>query len=101
MKPTHQFNLKDIVSINVVVMIVFMVVSSYVCDNGLTGGECTKHYDNRFFIILTLANLFFSVFSIYKNGSRKLGMLFLNLMILTILFTIFATLHSVFTVGLF
>jgi uncharacterized membrane-anchored protein YitT (DUF2179 family) len=101
MKPIHQFNLKDIVSINVVIMIAFMVVSSYVCDNGLTGGECTKHYDNRFFIIIILVNLSFSVFSIYKNGWRKLGMLFLNLMILIMLFTVFATLHSVFTVGLF
>ena len=101
MKPISQFTLKDIVLINVVILITFMVIASFMCDDGLTGGECVKNYDNRFFSILIFANVLFSTFTLYKSGSRKLGMLLLNILIMIILFFVFATCHSISKVGLF
>jgi hypothetical protein len=101
MKPISQFNLKDIVLINVVILVMFMVFASYICDDGLEGGECVKNYDNRFFPLLIFSNVLFSVFTIYKGGFEKAGMLLLNILIVIILFFVFATCHSISKAGLF
>ncbi len=82
-------------------MLAYMLFTSYFCDNGLVGGECVKYYDNRLFSIQLLTNIAYFLFPIYKNGWQKVGVLLLNIMLLTLLFIVFTTLHSISKAGLF
>ena len=56
--------LGQMVLINSVVIIVFMTVNSFVCPDGLIGGDCIKQLDNRVFVFQMLANFLFAGYAV-------------------------------------
>ena len=93
--------LGQMVLVNAVVVIVFMTINSFVCPDGLSGGECVKHLDNKFFLFQMVANLLFAGYYLLKVDRNKWGVLSLNLFLTTIIYIIAATLHSISKAGLF
>jgi len=91
----------QMVFINSIVIIVFMTINSFVCEGGLSGGECVKHFDNRFFAFQIVINLLFAVYYLVKIDKSKWGVLLLNLLLTTIIYVVAATLHSISKAGLF
>jgi hypothetical protein len=96
-----RLTLGQMVFINSIVIIVFMTINSYVCSDGLVGGDCVKHLDNRFFLFQMTANLFFAGYYLLKIDKGKWGILTFNLLLTTIIYIIAATLHSILKAGLF
>ena len=77
--------IKNSIKINTLIMLVYMLLTSYFCQDGLVGGQCVKYFDNRLFSIQLLANIAFFIFSIYKNGWQEIGILLLNIVLLILL----------------
>jgi hypothetical protein len=78
-----------------------MYVVSYICPDGLLGGECVKKFDNRMFFVLLGLNVLFSLYYLVKVDKNKWGVLLLNLIIVTVIYVVCATLHSISKAGLF
>lgn len=91
----------QMVLVNSVMIIVFMTVNSFVCQDGLSGGECVKHLDNRVFLFQMTANLLFTGYYLFKIDKSKWGILSLNLFLTAIIYIVAATLHSISKAGLF
>jgi hypothetical protein len=96
-----KLTLGQMVLINSVVIIVFITINSFVCPDGLSGGECVKHLDNRVFLFQMIANLLFTGYYLLKIDKSKWGILTLNLFLTTIIYIAAATLHSISKAGLF
>ena len=96
-----KLTLGQMVLINIVVIIIFMTINSFVCEDGLSGGECIKHLDNQVFAIQMIVNLAFSGYYLYKTNRGKWRILFLNFLLTTIIYLVAATLHSISKSGLF
>ena len=95
-----KLTLGQMVLINSVVILVFMIVNSFVCPDGLSGGECVKQLDNRLFLLQMITNFLFAGY-LLKIDKGKWGILTLNLFLTTIIYIIAATLHSISKAGLF
>lgn len=89
------------VLVNSGVMIVYMVINSSVCEDGMSGGECVKHLDNQIFLFQMVVNLLFSGYCLVKVDRSKWGILLLNLLLITIIYVAFAAAHSISKAGLF
>jgi hypothetical protein len=96
-----RLTLGQMVFTNSIVIIVFMTINSFVCSDGLVGGDCVKHLDNRVFLFQMTANLFFAAYYLFKIDKMKWGILSLNFLLTTIVYIIAATLHSILKAGLF
>lgn len=92
--------LGQMVLINSVVILIFMTINSFVCSDGLIGGVCVKHLDNRVFLLQMISNFLFAGY-LLKIDKSKWGILTLNLFLTTIIYIIAATLHSISKAGLF
>ena len=86
---------------NLLFIILFMVINSIICEDGLTGGECVKHKDNFIFIIQMVLNFLFYVFYLIIVDRKKWGMLLVNVLLTGVIYIIAATLHSTTKSGLF
>lgn len=86
---------------NSFVIIVFMTINSFVCEDGLSGGECVKHLDNRVFLFQIVTNLLFTTYYLLKIDKGKWSILLLNILLTTIIYVVVATLHSISKAGLF
>lgn len=95
-----KLTLGQMVLINTVVILVFMTVNSSVCPDGLSGGVCVKHLDNRIFLVQMIANFLFAGY-LLGIDKGKWGIVTLNLLLTTIIYIIAATLHSISKAGLF
>ena len=93
--------LGQLVLINSVVTVVYMTINSFVCQDGLTGGECVKHLDNQVFKFQIVVNLLFTGYYLLKQDKGKWRILILNLLFVIIIYMITATLHSISKSGLF
>jgi len=89
------------VFINSILIIAFMIINSFFCPDGLIGGECVKHLDNRVFLFQMTANLLFAGYYLFKINKGKWGILFLNILLTTIIYVVAATLHSISKAGLY
>lgn len=101
---TNKFSrltLGQMVFANSIVIIVFMTINSFVCSDGLVGGECVKHLDNQVFPFQIVSNLLFAVYYLLQIDRSKWGVLLLNLLLTTIVYVVAATLHSISKAGLF
>ncbi len=78
-----------------------MTINSFVCSDGLGGGDCVKHLDNRAFLFQIIANLFFAGYYLLKINNGKWGILSLNFLLIIVGYIISATLHSILKAGLF
>lgn len=78
-----------------------MTVNSYICQDGLSGGECVKEKDNFMFLILIGLNIAFYIFYLLKADSKKWLMLLLNLLLTGVIYVIAAVIHSITKAGLF
>ena len=96
-----RLTLGQIVFGNSAVIIVLMTINSLVCSDGLVGGDCVKHLDNRAFLFQMTANLLFAGYYLLKVDKRKWGILCLNFLLTTVVYIIAATLHSILKTGLF
>jgi ABC-type transport system involved in cytochrome c biogenesis permease subunit len=90
-----------IVAINFLVMIIFMICASLICENGLMGGECVKHADNKMFLVLLMVNLIGGLIYIFKSNRKGWLTIFLSIFLTSVLYVIMATLHSISKAGLF
>jgi len=95
-----KLTLGQMVLINSVVIIVFMTINSFICSDGLSGGECVKRLDNRLFLLQMIANFLFAGY-LLKIDKGKWGIVTLNLFLTTIIYIIAGTLHSISKAGLF
>ena len=96
-----KLTLGQMVFTNSIVIIVFMTINSFVCEDGLSGGECVKHLDNQVFLFQLVTNLLFAVYYLLKIDKSKSSVLLLNLVLTTIIYVVAATLHSISKAGLF
>lgn len=86
---------------NAMLIVVYMTINSFVCEDGFSGGECVKHLDNRVFIFQVAANVLFAMYCLFKIGKGKWGILFFNILLTIIVYIIAVTLHSISKAGLF
>src|SRR5687767_6196158 len=96
-----RLTLRQMVFANSVLIIVFMVINSFVCPDGIVGGVCVKHLDNRVFLFQMIANLLFAGYYLVRIDRSKWAILFLNLLFTTIVYIVAGTLHSISKAGLF
>ena len=96
-----KISLTNTASTNIVIIILAMYVISYFCADGLLGGECVKKYGNRMYFVLLGVNLLFLLYYLIKLDKHKLGILLLNIVIVSVVYTICAILHSISKSGLF
>lgn len=78
-----------------------MTVNTFVCPDGLCGGECVKHLDNKMFLFQAIANILFAAYYLIKVDKNKWGIIFLNFLLIAIIYIVAATLHSISKAGLF
>jgi len=96
-----KLTLGQMVLINSVVIIVFMTVNSFVCPDGLSGGECVKQLDNSLFVFQMIANFLFAGYYLHKIDKGKWVILLINIFLTTIIYIVAGTLHSISKAGLF
>jgi hypothetical protein len=96
-----KLTLGQMVLINSVVIIVFMTVNSFVCPDGLIGGDCVKQLDNGVFFFQMIANFLFAGYYLNKIDKGKWVMLLINIFLTTIIYIVAGTLHSISKAGLF
>jgi hypothetical protein len=89
-----------LVFVNSLAIIIYMAFISLICEDGLSGGLCVKQLDNRFFLVQIFINLCFTTFYILKINKRKWGILLINLLLTTVIYTVAAALHSISKAGL-
>jgi hypothetical protein len=85
---------------NTLLIIVYMTIGSYLCDDGLSGGECVKEKDRILFPILLGLNLAFCVLFLLKGDKEKRWILLPNIVLMLVIFYVAAFMHSVFKAGL-
>ena len=97
----YNINLKFLVISNLIAMGLYMTINSFICEDGLSGGECVKNNDNKLFLIQIAINSILLIVNLWKNGSKSLIMFskFFSLLILT--YSILGTIHSISKAGLF
>jgi len=84
---------------NCAFILLFMVVISIVCGEGLNGGECVKSLDNRVFAAQLLCNIVFSIYYLLHMIENKWHVVILNLIVTAIFYSIAAMLHSISKAG--
>ncbi len=90
-----------LVATNFFVMLILMIYASLFCEDGLKGGECVKHFDNKMFLVLLMVNLVGGLIYIFKTSGRRWLAIFLGILLTSVLYVIMATLHSISKAGLF
>jgi hypothetical protein len=80
---------------------ILMICASLFCEDGLMGGECVKHFDNKMFLVLMTVNLIGGLIYIFKTNKKRWLAIFLSILITSVLYVIMATLHSISKAGLF
>ena len=78
-----------------------MICASLFCEDGLIGGECVKHFDNKMFVMLIMINLIGGLIYIFKTSGKRWLAIFLSILLTSVLYVIMATLHSISKAGLF
>jgi hypothetical protein len=101
MNKLTKLTLGQMVLINLLVIIVFMTVNSFVCPNGSIGGECVKRWDNRVFLIQMIANFLFAGYYLHKVDKYKWRMFLVNIFLTIAIYYVAGTLHSISKAGLF
>jgi len=90
-----------LIGINSIVILAFMLITSFVCPEGLSGGECVKSLDNKIFFIQVVVYLFMSIVYLVKFDNRKWLKLLVGLIVITLIYVLAATMHSISKAGLF
>ena len=96
-----KLTLGQMVFTNAIVIILFMTVNSFVCEDGLIGGDCVKHLDNQIFSFQIAVNFLFAGYYIFKIDKSKWSIIWLYFLLTTIIYIVAATLHSISKTGLF
>lgn len=86
---------------NSLIILIFMICSSFYCGESFIGGECVKRVDNRMFIVLLSTNIIGGIFYYIKTKKNILLSLILNIIITSVLYVVMATIHSISKAGLF
>ena len=101
MNKLTKLTLGQMVLINSVATIVFMTFNSFVCPDGLIGGDCVKQLDNRVFLFQIIANFLFAGYYLHKIDKDKWVMLLVNIFLTIAIYFVAGTLHSISKAGLF
>jgi hypothetical protein len=101
MKKFDNTSLKNLILLNTIVMLIYMMLNSTICGDGLSGGECIKHKDNLLFFIQLVINLILLVANVQKNGRKNLPKFLKLFAILIFIYIILATIHSISKAGFF
>ncbi len=88
--------------INIIAIVLSMILIYHFTPSGYEGGALGKEYGNIFFLILVVLNLLYSLYYVIRinHSSEKISLLVLNLVVIFVTYTICATIHSIFKVGL-
>lgn len=78
-----------------------MIFASHFCEDGLLGGECVKHLDNKMFLVLIITNLIGGLTYIIKTNRKRWLVIYLSVLVTSFLYVIMAALHSISKAGLF
>jgi hypothetical protein len=78
-----------------------MIINSFVCRDGFSGGECVKSLDNRIFFVQVSVYIVLSIVYVFKFDKRKWWKLLLGLLAITVIYVVAATLHSISKAGMF
>ena len=96
----NNLTLKNVLSVNILITIFFMIINSILCEEGLSGGECVKHKDNFAFTIQICLNLILTLLVVLVDRS-KAKILILNIGITLAFFVVAGTLYSISKAGFF
>jgi hypothetical protein len=90
-----------LIGINSLLILFFMIINSFVCRDGFSGGECVKSLDNRIFFVQVSVYIVLSIVYVFKFDKRKWWKLLLGLLAITVIYVVAATLHSISKAGMF
>jgi hypothetical protein len=93
-------SLGKLILINTAAIIAFMSINSLICSNE-GNGDCIKKLDNRVFLFQIIANFLFAWYYIIKIDKAKWIMLLVNILLITAIYFVAGTLHSISKAGLF
>lgn len=96
-----RLTLGQLVFMNSTIIILFMTINSFVCPEGMIGGDCVKHLDNKVFLFQITMNMLFAGYYLFKIDKSKWGILLLNVLLTLIIYIVATTLHSISKAGLF
>jgi hypothetical protein len=81
----ENLKLTQILLVNILFIILFMILNTFLCPNGIDGAMCVKYNDNCIFTVQIIINVLFSIFFCLKINVKKWLIFFVNLAI-TIIF---------------
>ncbi len=89
-----------LLSINIVVIICYMGINSFVCPSSYSGGECVKRLDLFCFYTQVALNILFSIYALVKGDKFFFWWSLLSLVTTSVVFYVAAIIHSISKVGL-
>jgi hypothetical protein len=86
---------------NLLIILAFMICTSFYCGESFIGGECVKRLDGKMYFVLLTINILGGIVYFIKTRKNILITLLVNILIATIFYIFLATMHSISKAGLF